>query len=635
MTDLHNIGLRGRLPIFIQNFLSGRSFSVRIGSVLSERYSQEMGVPQGCILSVTLFSIKINNITKCLKQDMNGSLYVDDFLVCYRSSSMNTIERQLQLQINSLVNWTDKNGFKFSGSKTVCVHFCHKRKLHHDPVLHLSNTTIPTVEETKFLGVIFDKKLSFIPHIMALRKKCQNSLNLLRVVGHKDWGADRMVMLRLYHALIRSKLDYGSAVYGSARKSYLEMLDPIQNSSLRLCLGAFRTSPADSLCVEAGELPLSLRRLKISLQYAVKVSSNPSNPAYKCTFDPRFENRFRHKVNSIKSFGVRMEYILDEIGFQQYSVANFHYPNFPIWSCSGPEIMFSLANYKKGTTPPHVFSNLFLEIKDAFSSYTHVYTDGSKNDTSTSSAVVIDGTILKERISHKASIFTAELHAIVMALRFMKSSNEDEFILFSDSMSSLEAIHHRQWTNPLILCILTLYHELCDQGKQIFFCWIPSHIGIKGNEEADKAAKSAADLPISNILIPYTDYKSSIVSFVNSKWQTYWNDQTSNKLHEIQSEVTQTDHLTFLSRREQCVLSRLRIGHSHYTHAYILKKEDQPFCIGCQCPITVKHILIECHDFFQIRSKYFRAKSLQDLFKNVDPRTVFDFLREINLYHRI
>ena len=58
MNDLHEIGLKGRLPIFVQNFLSNREFKVRVDSTLSEAHNQEQGVPQFSILSVTLFSLK-------------------------------------------------------------------------------------------------------------------------------------------------------------------------------------------------------------------------------------------------------------------------------------------------------------------------------------------------------------------------------------------------------------------------------------------------------------------------------------------------------------------------------------------------------------------------------------------------
>ena len=184
---------------------------------------------------------------------------------------MATIERQLQQNLNKIENWATSNGFEFSKSKTQCVHFCQL-------------ITIPVVEESKFLGILFDRKLSFIPHIKYLKAKCFKALNLLKVLSHTSWGADRTTLLKLYWSLVRSKLDYGCIIYGSARKSYLQMLDPIHNQGLRLALGAFRTSPVASLYVEADEPSLYSRREKLSLQYAIRLAANPSNPAHEVTF---------------------------------------------------------------------------------------------------------------------------------------------------------------------------------------------------------------------------------------------------------------------------------------------------------------------------------------------------------------
>ena len=119
MKDLHEAGLRGKMPIFITIFLINRKFLVWIGGTLSEIYNQEEGVPQGSILDVTLFSINISSIVKCLGNAIDGSLYVDDFLICYQSKNMNTIERQLQLCLNKIQKWVDENGLKFSQTKTV------------------------------------------------------------------------------------------------------------------------------------------------------------------------------------------------------------------------------------------------------------------------------------------------------------------------------------------------------------------------------------------------------------------------------------------------------------------------------------------------------------------------------------
>ncbi|WP_135568272.1 reverse transcriptase family protein, partial [Solemya elarraichensis gill symbiont] len=91
LKDLHKLGFRGRLPLFILNFLQDRTFQVRIGSTLSDTFVQEMGVPQGCVLSVTLFSIKINSIVDTLSDNTVGSLFVDDFSTSCRSRDMSSI----------------------------------------------------------------------------------------------------------------------------------------------------------------------------------------------------------------------------------------------------------------------------------------------------------------------------------------------------------------------------------------------------------------------------------------------------------------------------------------------------------------------------------------------------------------
>ena len=70
-----------------------------------------MVVPQGSILSVTLFIVKINSITSCIRNGVDKSLFVDDFGVSYRSKHMHAIKRQLQLHLNSIEDWADNNGF--------------------------------------------------------------------------------------------------------------------------------------------------------------------------------------------------------------------------------------------------------------------------------------------------------------------------------------------------------------------------------------------------------------------------------------------------------------------------------------------------------------------------------------------
>ena len=636
MNDLHDFGLKGRLPNFIQNFLTDRQFQVRVGSTLSDFQDQEMGVPQGSILSVTLFSIKINSIVKCLNPGVDCSLYVDDFLICYRSKNMNTIERQLQQCLNKLQDWSDKNGFKFSKSKTVCMHFCQLRGMHNDPDLRLDGIPIPVVEEFKFLGLIFDRKLSFIPHIKFLKAKCQKALDLLRVVSNTDWGADRTVLLRLYRSIIRSKLDYGCSVYGSARKSYLRMLDPIHNQGLRLCLGAFRTSPVESLYAEADEPSLSDRRDKLSLQFALKLRSNPGNPAYKCVFEPLYAGLFDLKPNTIPSFGIRIQPLITDSHLNDSFdfIADYRVSQSAPWLLKQPTLLFDLNRSKKSQTHPTSYISSFLDIRARYPNHTCLYTDGSKVGECVGSAAVAPSGILRCRIPDGATVFSAEMKALLLALDFIESADDDRFIIFTDSLSSMQALQSRKLSDPLVLEFLERF-DLMSTEKNIVLCWLPSHIGIEGNEKADLAARSALALPLSNIKLNCSNFKPLIFTFIRSRWQSCWDLADSNKLHSIKPTLGPCYSPGVTIRRDEVVLSRVRIGHTYLTHAFLLKGEDRPECVFCQCYLTVKHLLVECVDLADARRNYFTAGTMEELFSTVPAHQIIEFLKEVGLYFKL
>ena len=108
-------------------FLSERPFKVRVGSTLSELYQLEMGVPQGSILSSAL------KLTILFKG--TDFLFVDDFALCVRS--VQRVKRAMQLCVDSVQNWVSENGFKFSHSKTACIHFCRQNGVFSEPTILL------------------------------------------------------------------------------------------------------------------------------------------------------------------------------------------------------------------------------------------------------------------------------------------------------------------------------------------------------------------------------------------------------------------------------------------------------------------------------------------------------------------
>ena len=639
LRDLHELGVKGRLANFLESFLVERSFQVRVGSTLSDTFRLSQGVPQGSILSTTLFNIKINSIMNCLDPKTDGSLYVDDFCMCYRSKSMRTIERHLQQCINRIEDWALHNGFKFSKSKTQCVHFCQLRKVHDDPELYLYGSLIPVVEDFKFLGVIFDRKLSFIPHIKYLKAKCLKALNLLKVLSHTNWGADRTVLLQLYRSLIRSKLDYGSIVYGSARKSYLMMLDTVHHQGLRLALGAFRTSPVESLHVEAEEPSLYLRREKLALQYAIRLAANPSNPTFKVTFAPHISqdliDLYDNKPNAIRSFGLRIASLLTSANINKEQIEIHSVSEIPSWCIRKPTIDVSLHSEKKSESNPHLLKQNFHELQSYYSDHEHIYTDGSKDEEKVGCAAAKYDDCKKMRIPDGSSVFTAEAKAIDLALDFVNNCTyTDKFVIFSDSLSVLQALNHTSSKNSQIQHLLLKHHEI-SSSKSVIYCWIPSHIGIYGNEKVDKSAKESLDLEVTDFKIPFNNFKPFINKYVCDKWQTLWDETPFNKLKEIEPIVNHHRLVPKLSRREEIVLARLRIGHTRVTHSCLLNREERPYCIGCDTPFTVRHFLLDCADFGRERRSLFQANNLKDLFKDVSVENILSFLKNVNLFNKI
>ena len=135
------------------------------------------------------------------------------------------------------------------------------------------------------------------------------------------------------------------------------MLDTVHNQGLRLALGAFRTSPVSCLNVEADEPSLWLRREKLSLQYAIRLAANPSNPAFEVTFPPHFQEYYERKPNAIKSFGLRIAPLLESTNINIKNIQKHSFSDIPSWRITKPNILFDLHNSKKSLSDSHLMND--------------------------------------------------------------------------------------------------------------------------------------------------------------------------------------------------------------------------------------------------------------------------------------
>jgi ribonuclease HI len=630
LKNLFNHDLRGNLPIFIQNFLLLRHFKVRIGNTVSENFIQEEGVPQGSVLSVTLFIVAINDILNQIPFSVSGNLYVDDLHISCAGTNMNFIERQLQRAINKIVKWSGENGFTLCPSKTYGVHFCRKRGLHPDPEILFAGVTINMLNEVKFLGVVFDRKLTFLPHILYTRKKCEKALNIIKVLSSTSWGADRGSLLKIYKSIILSRLDYGSEVYGSARKSVLNRLNTVHHSGLRLCSGAFRTSPVESLYVDCCEAPLNFRRMVLSLRYFFRISSIISHPLHNHSFSSYLTRLYHSRPSCIKPFHQRTQDILPSFNLDntEVLVADF---NNPPWKRSCFKFLNPFTPFNKDCTPDVIYQQLFKNHREKYRKYISVFTDGSKSENYVGCSFVIDNYTYSFKLHTSFSVFSAEVLAIYKALEYIELDHRRNFIIYTDSLSALQSLSYNNChSSPLIFNILKFLDKLSSLGFTILFCWVPSHVGIDGNELADNAAKSASCT--FSYPVPYDDIKKYVNKHVHKIWQESWDCQLTNKLHSVKQGIEIWPSMA--SRRHDVALTRLRIGHTRYTHGHLLVSELVPTCPKCKVATSVKHILIDCPQYRNYRVHCFHSDtvSLDKLLGATPHFNLFNFLKKIGFY---
>ncbi len=119
-----------------------------------------------------------------------------------------------------------------------------------EPKLFLGNKELKQCKEMKILGLIFDTKLSWKPYIRNLVIQCKQRIITRKALCSKNWGVNQDILMNTYRSFIRAKIDYGCTIYGSAKNSILTLLDPIQTTSIRLAIGALRSSSRLSILAE-------------------------------------------------------------------------------------------------------------------------------------------------------------------------------------------------------------------------------------------------------------------------------------------------------------------------------------------------------------------------------------------------
>ncbi|KAL5005834.1 hypothetical protein ScPMuIL_016992, partial [Solemya velum] len=480
----------------------------------------------------------------------------------------------------------------------------------------MDGTPLNIVKSTKLLGLILDRRLTWALHIEDLLSRCKKVLQILKSLVGTNWGGHPKEMLKLYRSLIRSRLDYGCQIYGSASSSVINKLSTIQATGLRICLGAPRTTSTEALQVEAGELPLDLRREQLSAQCYMRSYALPdyhplteeSSTAWLFFSPVAFADGFRNPP-----FVVRAHDTLRDLPLRIIDVENTLPISFPPWHIDPPEVDIKLQSSCQKSKNPSVAKAIANEY--IYRNCRHslaIYTDGSKipNGETGAAFVVPELKVNKGfRLPVHASVFTCELVAILLALFWVDDFRPLRATIFTDSLSCLQAFTYaNRYSRKIVFEILQMVTILYRSGVNINFVWIPSHVGILGNEMADRAAKAALHSRLS-VELPYTisEVGGLITKSIMIKWQSRWDFSSHGRFfYSIKNKVSRNLTIFGKTRRDNIIFARLRLGQCNLKYRLHLIRQHPTGLCGCGVPETVEHYLFGCFRYTVQRAQLFR-----------------------------
>ena len=227
---LSNAGIKNKEFDLLQSYLSNRYQYIQNENFCSSRKLIICGVPQGAILSPTLFNVFINDIVNL---SIYGKLiiYADDICLKYEDINPNIIIKHMESDLKKLNDWFITNKLSLNIKKTKCMFICPKH-LKNDQITppKLNNIHIELVNEYKYLGLYIDSDLKWIAHINHVKSKI---LPIIGILKRLKYVLPVVIKKQIYHAFIQSHLNYINIIWGSTSQTHINCIKVLQNFAIK------------------------------------------------------------------------------------------------------------------------------------------------------------------------------------------------------------------------------------------------------------------------------------------------------------------------------------------------------------------------------------------------------------------
>ena len=631
---LHNLRKRRineTLVRWIESFLSDRSSTLKLQEYTAPAAPIQTGIPQGSPLSPILYLFyNADLIEACQTENTEAVGYIDDVSVLavgpnsYRNcKTLKTIHRKAE-------NWARQHGSQFAHAKYEMVHFSRKLTANTTHPLRLPHATIEASASCRYLGVHMDSRLHWNHHRQRMEAKATERLSALSTLASSTWGTGLVNLRQVYRAMIVPQMLYScSAWYTSTKESrgsaMLNTITRVQRRAAHVITGAFRTTAGSAVDVEANLLPVrqqleqtaleSIIRLRTTPLYAemARLGKNSKARSPLGRLSTVLKNKYRLQLGRLEK---RQPYVVP-----------------PWW------------------TPPSTHIDLSpeaaVEQHDAIDQDTTlcIYTDGSAIDGHVGAAAIVPSLHLDNvrlrRMEYMgqistSTVYAAELRGIVLAFQIALEINDStkkpcKCVVFTDNQAAIKAIANPKSPSGQYILIQAIHalDKLRGRGCEVQLRWIPAHIGVFGNEAADRAAKLASKqyaVPSTNSvpqeeLLPNVEPRTTLTATVKTairrtmqdEWHQTWDTAKQGRdLYRlgVRPGKRTTNVRTGIHRALSSAITQMRtgkIGLRAYLHSIGIAETDE-----CQCGHgrqTVRHIILECRNWVEERQRMWAGKT--------------------------
>ena len=390
-------------------------------------------------------------------------------------------------------------GLKVSSRKTTAMQFGKKIPYAR---LHIQGVAIEWVRTQLYLGIWIDERLTFTAEAAHLRYRTQARLSAMRSLMGKELGASFAVLRQFYTCAIRPILDYAFLAIIGMSACQQSRIDTIQNTAMRFMLGAPRWTLVENMLQECALSPLSTRASCLAACFAAKVVQADGDSCLWrniLTIMPQDPEVFPRRPWITKV--VRCLHTFSLVTPLLHKGRDDWHPGYippPPWEPSLAET--HIRHLRRNASPRQLRAEAeedMLRITPGDSAV--YYTDGSldPNTGAAGAAFVSQGQSHGVKVTGTRCSMQVEAVALQTALHHALHNHRRDVVVHTDSMSLVLALKNYEPRDNvrLLTSVLHLLRQLRERGRRIIIHWVPGHVGIPGNEAADRAARAAAHGP--------------------------------------------------------------------------------------------------------------------------------------------